>query len=83
MICKKGEWTPLVKKKNKKGRISSPPCEDNPSLPAGSCSADAGHCHQNTEDGARMERDCAGTCGQILQGIHGYYIGNIFYFRYL
>jgi len=60
MICKKGEWKALVK--NRKGKISSPPCEDNPSVPAGSCSVDAGHCHQNTEDGARMERDCAGTC---------------------
>merc|ERR1712179_260915 len=62
MICNDGEWEPVVKKRNKKGRISSPPCEDNLSLPAGSCSADAGHCHQHTEDGARMERDCAGTC---------------------
>ena len=81
MECKKGEWEPLLVKK--KGRISSPPCEDNPSLPDGSCSADEGHCHQYTEAGARMDRDCPGTCGKISSSTLLYYFGKIFFFRHL
>ena len=80
MKYKKGEWKPLVKKK---GRISSPPCEDNPSLPDGSCSADEGHCQQYTEAGARMDRDCPGTCGKISCSTLLYYFGKIFFFRHL
>ena len=59
MVCKRNSWVP----KEARAGPGAPPCEDNPSVGADQCSADSGHCHQMTEKGSAMDKDCAGTCG--------------------
>jgi len=58
MKCRRGEWTPVVKRSGPSG----PPCEDDSSL-LDQCSNDQGHCHQYTDKGVQMDKDCPGTCG--------------------
>ena len=63
MMCVDGAWVP---RESRRGS-SAPPCEDDAALTAnGTCAADRSHCHQYTEAGAEMTRDCPGTCGQML-----------------
>ena len=64
MVCKNNAWVPR-NKGNRKGP-GAPPCEDDPSVGADQCFADRGHCHQMTEKGSAMDKDCAGTCGLYL-----------------
>jgi len=61
MKCAKKSWKAIIKG-DKRAGPGGPPCEDNPSLPNGTCSADRGHCMQFTVKGTQMDKDCPGTC---------------------
>jgi len=70
MKCKNGKWILKLNrgkgtKENKSSRNgpNAPMCKDDTSLTPGFCSAEEGHCLQYTDDGANMDKKCAGTCG--------------------
>ena len=66
MKCKNGIWTAKTKEKGTKDRSgrNAAICEDDSSLAPGFCSAEEGHCLQYTDDGAKMDKNCPGTCGK-------------------
>ena len=65
MVCQNGTW--IEHQTRGRSGPSAPPCEDDPAhLDNGSCSANRENCYQYTVKGAEMDRDCPGTCGQML-----------------
>ena len=68
MKCMDGQWKSRITIDFRGGRTRNAgppsPCNDAPGMNS-TCAADKGHCLQYTEEGKRMERDCAGTCGQF------------------
>eukprot|EP00092_Neocalanus_flemingeri_P014015 GFUD01015120.1.p1 GENE.GFUD01015120.1~~GFUD01015120.1.p1 ORF type:complete len:423 (-),score=74.35 GFUD01015120.1:253-1521(-) len=62
MKCVKGKW---IKKERRGGggQPGAPPCQDDPAMAAnGTCEADRAECLQFSEKGAKMDKDCPGTC---------------------
>ena len=59
LVCDAGE----LKLKESHGGASAFHCKDDVNK-NGTCAADVGHCLQMTEDGARMDFECPGTCGK-------------------